>query len=462
MADSWILNQESKNQLYIWLGKKVKFNTLYRISIDKKTPEAFHQKCNGKGPTLTIARTPTGDIFGGYTSLPWLSLGIYRNDPKGFLFRLVVENEFDPLYVPLTGQDGANAIYDAATYGPTFGNGHDLFFFHATSQACSTNINGTYVVPDGDAFALAGAQNGWTLAELEVIETSQVELLPISWVPVDWSEKTRDELRKQLCQYQPKYYDQLGIKFANILVIGGTGAGKTTFLSTLESVMLGRMSALSPKGKGTDSLTLNLLKYALDGVPGVRIWDTKGWSASTYRTSEMGYIVDGHIPHGFSLQTTMTPESFGFNQMPKAAQKVHVVLILVGAEAVTDSGYMARIREFRDLARARGIPIVLGLTKVDQIDKANLENDAMDGSALTNVFKSTTVRDVIHNLSSASGIDPNYILPIKGYCHEYEHANNIYVDTLALLAVKKLLECADDYFFAKHNTLARLAEENES
>lgn len=67
-------------------------------------------------------------------------------------------------------------------------------------------------------------------------------------------------------------------------------------------------------------------------------------------------ILDGNIPHGFPLQNVITPEAPGFITSPKLMHKVHVIFMLVGADMATDGGYLGRIREFRDLARARGLP----------------------------------------------------------------------------------------------------------
>jgi len=55
------------------LPKETKFKILYRASRDGKSAHDFHSKCDDKGPTLTIVRTITGKIFGGYTDTSWSS-----------------------------------------------------------------------------------------------------------------------------------------------------------------------------------------------------------------------------------------------------------------------------------------------------------------------------------------------------------------------------------------------------
>lgn len=49
-----------------------KWTLVYRASKDGWEPKAFHQRCDGRSHTLTIARS--GDcIFGAYTNPPWSS-----------------------------------------------------------------------------------------------------------------------------------------------------------------------------------------------------------------------------------------------------------------------------------------------------------------------------------------------------------------------------------------------------
>jgi len=44
---------------------------LYRASRDSWKPEIFHFNCDNKGPTLVIAETTCGQVFGGYTECNW-------------------------------------------------------------------------------------------------------------------------------------------------------------------------------------------------------------------------------------------------------------------------------------------------------------------------------------------------------------------------------------------------------
>lgn len=51
-------------------------------------PKTFHEKCDGKGPTLIIAKSSAGYLCGGYTSVPWGTGGVSKSDTSAFLFSL--------------------------------------------------------------------------------------------------------------------------------------------------------------------------------------------------------------------------------------------------------------------------------------------------------------------------------------------------------------------------------------
>ena len=48
---------------------------LYRASENEYSASQFHKLCDGKGTTITIIESDFGNIFGGYTNIPWASQG---------------------------------------------------------------------------------------------------------------------------------------------------------------------------------------------------------------------------------------------------------------------------------------------------------------------------------------------------------------------------------------------------
>jgi len=125
-----------------WLDKWLKpvtrqssyWNRCYQATVNSWSSYTFHSKCDGKGPTVTIIRVGKY-IFGGYTSLSWsYSCVGYRYDSATFLFSLVNKPGWQPLKLD---QTGGYSIYSCSSYGPTFGNGHDIYI--ANNAASNTN-----------------------------------------------------------------------------------------------------------------------------------------------------------------------------------------------------------------------------------------------------------------------------------------------------------------------------------
>ena len=61
---------------------------LYKGSRDGDRAKTFHEKCDYKGPTLTLVKTTTNFFFGGFTQEDWESIGKSKSSPCSFLFSL--------------------------------------------------------------------------------------------------------------------------------------------------------------------------------------------------------------------------------------------------------------------------------------------------------------------------------------------------------------------------------------
>ncbi|KAK3610859.1 hypothetical protein CHS0354_039130, partial [Potamilus streckersoni] len=134
------LQQEHKKQLEAWIRTGPKdFQLLYSISQNSGyNSQTFHQKCDNQGPTITVLYNTNNSIFGGYTSENWNQSGSFVMDDKAFLFQLLYSgsNQYNKFPVKNT----AYSIYCASSYGPTFGEGHDLFSFKSNGG----NVGGYY------------------------------------------------------------------------------------------------------------------------------------------------------------------------------------------------------------------------------------------------------------------------------------------------------------------------------
>ncbi|KAM7434953.1 hypothetical protein ABFA07_015053 [Porites harrisoni] len=133
----------------------------WHASVDGWAASTFHSRCDGKGPTVTIIRVGKY-IFGGYTSVSWDSSNRYQYDSKAFLFSLVNKPGWAPVKLPQTGKYSSSrySIYCGSSYGPTFGNGFDIYIssYASTNSNSYSNLGYTYSPPSGYSYSSTFAQ----------------------------------------------------------------------------------------------------------------------------------------------------------------------------------------------------------------------------------------------------------------------------------------------------------------
>jgi len=162
--ESFYIYEKNLSIFYFFKGfsSSTRLTNLWRASMDGFEADRFHSKCNNQGKTLTVVKTKSGYIMGGYTAVPWTSpedFGIlpgYRNDSTAFLFTLVNPMR-RPLKLPIISSNSQYATRHVSTNGPIFGNGFDLFI----SNNCYNNENSyssirTYTSPKN----LSGSEDG--------------------------------------------------------------------------------------------------------------------------------------------------------------------------------------------------------------------------------------------------------------------------------------------------------------
>ena len=89
---------------------------LYRGSRDGFTFKAFHDRCDEKGPTISLFKLKhNGDCIGGYTSAQWSSDDRFKRDPCALVFSLSHQRSYKIIKPD-------QAIGCRKDFGPSFGN----------------------------------------------------------------------------------------------------------------------------------------------------------------------------------------------------------------------------------------------------------------------------------------------------------------------------------------------------
>ena len=149
---------------------------IYRASRDGFSASSFHLKCDNYSNTVTIIKTTSNSVFGGFTSAKWTSFGGFTSDSNAFIFSLRRSGNSNKERLNVTYPN--YAIYGYSPYGPTFGGGHDIFVIDSsnTNGNSYSNFGHGYQLPKNITYGsteaksyLAGSYN-WKTTEIEVYQ----------------------------------------------------------------------------------------------------------------------------------------------------------------------------------------------------------------------------------------------------------------------------------------------------
>ena len=167
---SKILNDDDINLLVSWLpNKQSKINLLFDTTKDGDNASTFHNKCDGKSPTLVIIKSNSNYKFGGYVTASWIANNNNNiNSPNSFIFSL---NQKKKYY--------ASSQQNSIINGGSNSNQKDSAMFHIgccdiriKHNCTNTNQNST----NCDKFAvtpqniLNGGNQNFVVSNLEVYE----------------------------------------------------------------------------------------------------------------------------------------------------------------------------------------------------------------------------------------------------------------------------------------------------
>ncbi|EXX51721.1 hypothetical protein GLOIN_2v1766367 [Rhizophagus irregularis DAOM 181602=DAOM 197198] len=153
----WI---DKKDDDYTQQNMPYQFTLLLRGTRDGFDSAKFHQLCDSKGATITFARIENSkQIIGGYNPIDWYQNSAYGSTNDSFLFNITDIDNLDTAKIGRCN-NSSYAVYHHASYGPTFGSGHDL---NAQGKTWYTN--------NGNAYTnISMPNNSFTVDEYEVFQ----------------------------------------------------------------------------------------------------------------------------------------------------------------------------------------------------------------------------------------------------------------------------------------------------
>lgn len=259
----------------------------------------------------------------------------------------------------------------------------------------------------------------------------------------EWSEQTLTRVKNEIEHFKPPV-----VREARILLLGPVGAGKSSFFNTIASVFRGHVSAQACCGCAKQSITTKYRMYRLQGSAGrtplhFRLCDTPGLEeARGIDKQELNYLLNGNIPDGYTFNpnTPISSDVSGFLPSPTLNDKIHCVCFVIDGSKVKDMSekIIEKIKALQMTVRQRDVPVIIVLTKVDQICP-EVDKD------LTMIFQSQIIKELVNNVSETFGSPRSMVLPIMNY--EREVDLNINMSLLALSSLQQILRTTTDFLF---------------
>uniref|UniRef100_A0AAQ4Q9C4 G domain-containing protein n=1 Tax=Gasterosteus aculeatus aculeatus TaxID=481459 RepID=A0AAQ4Q9C4_GASAC len=246
--------------------------------------------------------------------------------------------------------------------------------------------------------------------------------------------------------YQPHNKD---VKQLRVLLHGSTGAGKSSFINSVDSVLRGRITGRAlTDTNSSKTFTMKRRTFKIDkGGPGTfypfvftDLMGIEGSEKQAICVEDIKLDMKGHIKDGYKFNpcSEISENDPNYNKSPTLEDKVHVLVCIIDASraSLLSNESKKKMREVRLAASRLGIPEVVVLTKIDEAC-AEVRSD------VKNVCKSKYIKETVDKISVDLGLQPNCIFPVKNYNTEME--TNDEINSLILSAMKRIIDFGEDF-----------------
>jgi len=174
-----------------------------------------------------------------------------------------------------------------------------------------------------------------------------------------------------------------GVDYLNLLEFGVMGAGKSSFINTVDTCLSSTIQDTVVVGGSQNHVTISLQKVEFSPRVGIRfnIWDTWGVHGGNYEGNNMlNYFLDGLIPENFLMEKAFDPkfvaETIKNNSDAADRRRIHAVLVFVKVDTDQNAEDVKLIQKYIGNCTAKGHNVLLVVTGVHVIPKA-LHNTKM-------------------------------------------------------------------------------------
>ncbi|KAL3987226.1 polyadenylate-binding protein 2 [Sarotherodon galilaeus] len=276
------------------------------------------------------------------------------------------------------------------------------------------------------------------------------KVLSEEWRKIQWNGKNND--LQYIKNYQPHNSE---LQHLRILLHGPVGAGKSSFMNSVDTLLQGRMTtqaladAASGKSFSKKYRTFKIQKrgpeifypFAFTDIMGLeKTMNPPDEKHRGVKVEDIILAMKGHVKDGykFNPESSLSEHDHDYNKEPTVNDKVHVLVCVIDANKVKllSDDIMKKMRDVRLAASGMGIPQMAILTRIDEACPDVKEN-------IKDVYKSSCLKEQMEKVSVSLGIPLYCIFPVKNYHSEIQTDND--VDTLILAALKQMIDFGEDY-----------------
>ncbi|KAM9455073.1 interferon-induced protein 44-like isoform 1-T2 [Clarias gariepinus] len=259
------------------------------------------------------------------------------------------------------------------------------------------------------------------------------------WRMMHWGSK--DVIEQKLRNFRPD-----NVQFVRILVVGEVGAGKSSFINSVNNAFQGRItSGALVGGIGGTSFTKAYKTHYIQRKDASHLPfvfnDTMG-----LESSESGAHVQDIINalHGFLQEayrfnpaSPLSSNAPGYRSSPSLEDQTFCLVNIMAADKISlmDSGVFRKLQAIREAASHLNMPQVIIMTKVDLVCPL-VHHD------IKKIYTSKRIKEKMQKCSNLLGIPMNHIFPVKNYHEEIDTEDDM--DLLILKALDQILHIAAD------------------
>ncbi|XP_053085631.1 interferon-induced protein 44-like [Pangasianodon hypophthalmus] len=262
----------------------------------------------------------------------------------------------------------------------------------------------------------------------------------------------KDNLEEKLRNIELRISD----KYVRILVVGEVGAGKSSFINSVNNVFQGRITcdALVDATSGTSFTKVykthyikgkdgSCLPFVFNDIMGLEPEESRGAHVQDIISALKGSLEEGHK---FNPANPVSENDYKSN--PSVDQTSCLVNVLAADKvSLMDQRVIQKMKLIREEASIMNLPQVIIMTKVDKACP-------LVGEDIRKVYTSKKIKDKMQECSNRLGIPMSNIFPVKNYHEEIDTDDDM--DVLILKALDQIVNLGND---ALINETSQLDEE---